>query len=121
MKSGTKKVYTITKQGKSALLDWLGKKCDRPVYRNELLLKLFFGAVQSTAHNIARLEVAQQACESSLEVLKLIKASLPNKPISAKRLPYVEITLDYGIESWKAELRWCQRSIKKLRDAHHAA
>ena len=45
-KAGTKKIYSITKAGRDALTNWLQTKTDRSIYRNELLLKVFFGSNQ---------------------------------------------------------------------------
>ena len=38
----TKKLYTITKQGKVLLQEWLKTSVSHTIARNELLLKLFF-------------------------------------------------------------------------------
>lgn len=113
-KGGTKKIYSITKTGESALLSWLNKKADRPIYRNELLLKLFFGSSQTADTNISLLEEAMHDCVTMRDILLSILSSLKNKNLSEKRLPYIEISLDYGIEILNSEINWCQRSIKKL-------
>ena len=39
-----KYIYTLTEQGKEGLRDWLSESVASAVERNELLLKLFFGA-----------------------------------------------------------------------------
>ena len=114
MKSGIKKIYSITKKGESHLFEWLEAKSNRPIYRNELLLKLFFGNNQSAEKNLTLIENTKQECTATLETLETVRASLSNKHLSPKRLVYVEICLDYGIDSLQEEINWCSRSIQKL-------
>ena len=117
LKSGTKKIYTMTQKGKEVFLDWLKKKADRPVYRNELLLKLFFGSNQSPAANIKLLAATQDEYQKILNELYFVKNSIAANAaeIPTERLPYIEVSLNYGIETLAAELKWCDSSIKKLK------
>lgn len=114
-KAGLKKVYTITEAGQKALQEWLGKKTDRLVYRNELLLKLFFGSNQSDKKNSALIEMTLHESEEMLNGLLEIKKLLAKKNISKKRMPYLDIVLDNGIESFNAEIAWCKSSLKKIK------
>lgn len=115
-KGGIKKTYFITKKGKMVLLEWINKKVDRSVYRNELLLKLFFGANQPVENNINLIEEARNDCSITRKILQTIKAGLKEKDLSKNRLPYAELTLDYGIDMLAAEINWCLRSLKKLKN-----
>ncbi len=119
-KGGTKKIYSITSEGTTELLSWLEKKADSPANRNELLLKLFFGSNQSADANINLLEHARDDGEAKIEVLKSIRESLEKKDIPEKRLVYIEITLDYGIELLTAKVNWCKNSLIKLRNKNDA-
>ena len=113
-KAGTKKVYTITKFGRDVLAQWLKNKTERAVYRNELLLKVFFGSNQSVQENIALIESAKSESEAVYKMLLSIKDNLQCKKITKKRQVYVGLSLDYGISSLKAEIAWCKSSLKKL-------
>lgn len=113
-KAGMKKIYKLTKLGRIALLNWLQSKTDRAVFRNELLLKVFFGPSQPIENNIAMLESEKKELELTLSVLETIKDGLKEKNICIERLPYIEITLDYGLKALQAEIAWCQASIRKL-------
>lgn len=113
-KAGVKKIYSLTEAGRQTLLAWLCESTDRVVYRNELLLKVFFGNNQSIEKNIQLLKEAQREAEQVSTILMNIKNSLSDKKIARKRLPYIEITVDYGIIAFQAEIDWCKASIKKL-------
>lgn len=113
-KSGTKKIYSMTEHGEAALVAWLAKGVDPSPYRNELLLKLFFGSNQPVITNKRLLVEQLRESETVREILLSIKGSLVEKQHLKHRLPYIEITLDYGIDILTAEIAWCQQSIKKL-------
>lgn len=113
-KAGLKKVYTITEAGQKALQEWLCKKTDRLIYRNELLLKLFFGWNQSDKRNSTLIEMALHDSEAMLNSLMEIKRSLAKKNINKKRISYFDIVLDNGIENSSAEIAWCKSALKKI-------
>ena len=113
-KSGVKKIYVITKAGKAVLLVWLENKVESSVYRNELLLKMFFGGFQSAAKNIRLLEDDMKINQLNLAMLQSIRKDLPNKGLPTNRIAYSEITLDYGVDVLKAEIKWAKQSIAKL-------
>lgn len=116
-KAGKKKIYKITEQGESALLKWLNETTERSVYRNELLLKIFFGSNQSTDRNITLIESSRSECETNLTLLLSIKNTLRDKNITEKSLLFFEITLDYGIDLLKAEINWAKKAIKRLKES----
>lgn len=109
-KVGTKKIYQITRQGQDYLQTWLAQPVEPQVYRNELLLKLFFGNHQSKDNNLTLLKTSLAELQHSLtllEAIELVHASHPRKL-------FQKITLDYGITLLQAEMAWCRQSIALL-------
>jgi PadR family transcriptional regulator AphA len=111
-KRGTKKIYQITDKGLEYLHLWLAQPIEVQIYRNELLLKLFFGNNQNTVNNINHLQTSIPELTSTLNLLKNIKTNL----MTSDRSLYIEITLDYGISLIEAELAWCHKSIELLKN-----
>lgn len=114
-KSGKKKIYQITEDGEAAFLQWLSSRADRPVYRNELLLKTFFGSFQSTEKNIAFISSSRKESEEMLQLLNATKATFKQRKLDGKRQFFIELCFDYGIDILNAEIQWCMKSIEKLK------
>jgi len=114
-KSGIRKIYSITDLGEKMLLCWLQETADRTVYRNELLLKLFFGTMQSTENNRKLLEAEKSEAIEMLELYKVFKDTLAKKEIPTERKKFIKMCLNYGIEIKKAELKWCEDSLTELK------
>lgn len=112
-KAGTKKVYFLTKQGMVELRQWLQKPVENQVYRNELLLKLFFGNTQGHKECIAMLQTRIPELQALLAQLTLIRDE-HLKQLAKNRKIFVELTLDYGIQAIQMELNWCEHSIDRL-------
>jgi DNA-binding PadR family transcriptional regulator len=113
-KGSDKIVYSLTKEGRAELKIWLTKPVESQPYRNELLLKLFFGREISKAENILHLQNEEAKVKESLKnyqtILKLTKKKFSKTP----DLPYWICTLDYGIEMMNAELKWIETTKKEL-------
>jgi len=106
-KVGLKKIYQITSHGHAHLEAWLAQTVEQQVYRNELLLKLFFGNNQNKKNNLHLLQDHLIELQKSLSILQVIKTQHVNN----ERKIYVDITLDYGLTLISAEIDWCKKSI----------
>lgn len=106
-KIGFKKIYEITKRGYEHLETWLAHPVETQVYRNELLLKLFFGNHQAKESNLHLLRTALIELQQSLSLLKAIHT----EHVSSQRKIYTEIVIDYGITLLEAEIGWCKKSM----------
>jgi DNA-binding PadR family transcriptional regulator len=114
-KAGNKKVYDLTEPGMQALKGWLSKKAEQPVFRNELLLKLFFGAHQSDENNIEIIRLERQDLQATYDLLEQIQISMQQKQLSPRKQVYMQIVINYGLTLLKAELDWCDRSMQQLK------
>lgn len=113
-KGRDKKVYAITKTGESHLSEWLKQSVQTTLVRNELLLKLFFGANVPTAENIQHIREHQRKTVQELKQYQQIKSAIEQQHSDSKHAPYWLLTLDYGIKMTKQEINWCKHSIRLL-------
>jgi DNA-binding PadR family transcriptional regulator len=110
----SKKVYSITPNGKKQLAAWLKKEPQSALVRNELLLKLFFGANIDVRDNVHHVVHRQKEVESELETYNNLRENIMKEHKASPHLKYWLITLDWGIKSSKAELTWCKQTLKIL-------
>lgn len=111
-----KKEYFLTNKGEEALKIWLSSPLDEiPFYRNEILLKLFFGRHQHHEETITYLEeyleVLQNKLTTYLEIEELIRTHSHDKA-DAK---YWLMTLDYGKRIANTEIEWCMDTINQMK------
>lgn len=109
-KGGVRVVYKITDKGLKAFRQWLNKKTENAPYRNEFLLKLFFGNEMDKSVLHERIQEYKKEAQDNLSQLKAIREALTDIP--AKRRPYILATITYGIHMMKAEIAWCNEVIQ---------
>lgn len=112
-KSGVRIIYEITDKGLEALRDWLCRKTDTAPYRNEFLLKLFFGNEMDQLVLVERIKEYQTEAKSNLSYFQSIAQESGNAPV--KRQPYILATIKYGIHIMKAEIAWCDEVIQLIK------
>jgi DNA-binding PadR family transcriptional regulator len=113
--SRRKRSFTLTRQGRARLRNWLAEAPKPQPPRNELMLKIFFGRLAPpgavTAH-LRRLQVQQERLLATLEdierQLRVERAGHPD-------LRYWLLTLKAGIERGKALLDWSDDALADLK------
>jgi len=109
-----RRVYSITGKGREQLVKWLAVEPQPEIPRNELLLKLFFGAQVSPEIPIANLE---RMVEEERALLKQFRQA--EQEIAGNRqypdAPYWRMTARFGMFELKAHLRWAQETLAALR------
>lgn len=110
-----KKIYTLTVDGQAELQDWLSKAPQTTPGRDELLLKLFFGANVDKKHMLEHVDQRHQQAERELEVYRDIENYLTSQPNKVKTI-YQLVTLKAGIHHTQATIAWCQE-VKEIIDA----
>ena len=107
-------IYSITKKGRERLAAWLAIEPQPEIPRNELLLKLFFGAQVPAEILIGYVETMVEI-ERAL-VRKCIEAG---KAVSAQEqypdTPYWKMTARFGQLELEAHLRWGEEALAELR------
>ena len=109
-----KKVYKITPLGERRLRRWLQVGAKPQAYRNELLLKIFFGD-QAERGAIAAQVVAKR--EQLGEALQKYEAKVIWMETAFARhpaMPYWKMTARFGIAETKALIAWCDETLAEL-------
>ena len=110
-KAGMRKVYHINELGLELLQEWLKQKSATMLYRNEFLLKLFFGNNVSTAVTLERIKTKQIELQQELAMYQALQKEFAQLP-EFERKRFALITLLYGIRLTEAELAWCDEAMK---------
>ncbi len=113
-----KYIYTLTEQGKKGLRNWLSESVESTVERNELLLKLFFGAHIPLEKNKEHIYAFQELQSQLLEKYEGIERELVAEAQEDAILSYRFMTVRYGIHRCHALLTWCDETLGTL---HHLA
>ena len=109
-----RRIYSITEKGRERLAAWLAVAPQPEIPRNELLLKLFFGAQLSPEIAIQHVERMVE-CESGvLRGFKQIEEELA-KNKEYPDAPYWKMALRFGRMELKAHLRWGEETLAELR------
>jgi PadR family transcriptional regulator AphA len=107
-------LYSLTAEGREHLREWLKIPVLGEGARNELLLKLFFGAHISPSvsreHVISNMEFHQRALKVYAATAKKLRLEQANDP----SLPYWLMTLNYGRHHSAALLKWCKETLADL-------
>jgi PadR family transcriptional regulator, regulatory protein AphA len=108
-----RRIYSITKKGRERLARWLAVPPQAEIPRNELLLKLFFGAQLSPEISIGFIE---RMAESESAVLHRIKQAA--KEIAKNQqypdAPYWKMAARFGEIELEAHLRWSEEALAEL-------
>lgn len=107
--------YTITESGRERLREWLTLPVEKDEIRYETLLKLFFGSEAGAEETIRHIEAFEKKTEQQLMELRGFEAVLkPIKDTSKTHLYYL-LTVEFGIETHEAYLKWCKEVKKELK------
>ena len=113
-----KYIYTLTEQGQEGLREWLADSIESAVERNELLLKLFFGASIPLEKNKEHIHAFQKLQSHLLAKYEGIERELVAQSQYDVALSYRVMTVRYGIHRCRALLTWCDETLDTL---HHLA
>lgn len=110
------KVYTITDDGREELAKWLRQPAEPHPVRNEMLLKMFFGAATSTDINIAHVERLKDQLEAQKEGLDKERTMLTDSATD-DNTEFWLLSLRYGELVNDALQSWCTETIQQLRES----
>lgn len=110
-------IYQISTKGLQELKNWLMQEVTPPVPRNELLLKLFFGALAPLEINQQHILEHQRQLEKRLETYQKIDQGLADEQ-SPHQL-YWQMTVEFGKQIIQAQLSWCEDALKRLKKIEH--
>jgi DNA-binding PadR family transcriptional regulator len=112
--SPDRNVYSLTADGRLRLREWLKLPVAEVVPRNELLLKLFFGAHVSPQISRVHVQAYLERCQKELQVYEELEIELEKKGIPDSQLPFCLMTLNMGRHKSMAMLKWCRETLAEL-------
>jgi len=107
-------VYTLTEAGRARLAGWLELPVKRDVIRNELLLKLFFGAHAGEGVNRAHVAAYLEAQEKDAAMFAGMAAHLRETYARDPQMPFWLITLSRGRHDALASVAWAKETLEVL-------
>ena len=108
-------VYQITKKGKDTLKTWLKDEKATNDLKYETLLKMYFGGIEDRSVTVHNIEIFENQVRGDLKVLKFYKENL-EKILDQEDHIHYYLTVTFGIETYEAYLRWCNKAKKILMD-----
>ena len=110
-----RRVYSITDKGLKRLRAWLKADPQPEVPRNEMLLKLFFGAQASVPAMIDHLERMSAQENAVLHKLIEIESQVMSAVQQHPDALYWHMTLRFGQIELEAHQRWAEETLAELR------
>lgn len=108
--------YAITNTGKKEFASWMEQQVEPGTHRDELLLKLFFGANSSTEAIIKHLKARQTKIEEMQKKYAYVQMFIfPKIAQDNRHKIFWEMALRNGMISAEAELKWIDECIKILK------
>jgi PadR family transcriptional regulator, regulatory protein AphA len=114
--SPDRNVYSLTEDGRQRLREWLKLPVAEIVPRNELLLKLFFGAHVSPAISREHVQSYLETCQKELDLYSALAKGLRKKGVPGSQLPYCLMTLNMGRHHSAAMVKWCKETLAELNE-----
>ncbi|WP_321391795.1 PadR family transcriptional regulator [Emcibacter sp.] len=109
--------YAITDKGRKQLAHWIEQDADYRGFRNELLLKLFFGTTVDTEVSIRHLRDFIVHEKKRLEMFEGFHATLPgNKEQMTPNIVFLTATLNYGLSGTQHNIKWAEETIGMLEE-----
>jgi len=105
-------VYAITDFGKEKLKDWLSLPNEKEYVRYEILLKLFFGSLGSSAENLKRIEAFRKRHTEDLQNIRMAEANLEGILKESQDHQYYYLTALFGEHIYKAYLEWADEAVE---------
>ena len=110
-----RRIYSITKKGRERLRKWLAVPPQPEIPRNELLLKLFFGAQISPKISIQHVERMVESERAFLREFKRIELEEIAKSEQYPDAPYWKMAARFGQLELEAHQRWGEETLDELR------
>jgi PadR family transcriptional regulator, regulatory protein AphA len=108
-----RRIYSITKKGRQRLANWMTVQPQAEIPRNELLLKLFFGAQVCPDISIGYIERMAESERRSLLQIKLAAEQIA-KNQQYPDAPYWKMAARFGEIELEAHLRWAEETLAEL-------
>ena len=111
-----KQIYNITEKGREHLKKWLSEPVQRDEIRYETLLKLFFGNEAGPEATSEHIKAFMEKTAHSLEELRNAREVLNDHVNEDSAHRYYLMTVEFGICTYEAYLKFCKEALSKLCD-----
>lgn len=108
-------IYSITRKGREQLTRWLEVPPQAEVPRNEMLLKLFFGAQVPAEILIRNVERMAEEHRALLEKFERVERDEIDQHPEYPDAPFWKMAARYGQIEMEAHLRWAEETLDALR------
>jgi DNA-binding PadR family transcriptional regulator len=109
-----RRIYSVTKKGLERLTKWLAIPPQPEIPRNELLLRLFFGAQTSNQVLIAHVERMVEREGAVLRELTRLADEEIAQNAQYPGAPYWKMAARFGQLELEAHQRWAEETLKEL-------
>lgn len=109
-----RRIYSITEKGRERLAKWLAVPPQPEIPRNELLLKLFFGAQVPTQTLIAYVQQVAIQHRPMLKLLEKTEREEIDKNQHYPDAPYWRMAAHFGQMEMRAHLQWAKETLAEL-------
>jgi PadR family transcriptional regulator, regulatory protein AphA len=109
-----KRIYSITPEGRKQLAQWLEVPPQPEIPRNEMLLKLFFGAQVDPAVSIAWVERMAAIERSLVERFRQAQEEIARNQ-SYPDAPYWKMAARFGELELATHVRWAEETLAELK------
>lgn len=106
--------YHITKKGTDYLMKWIADESAVNELKYETLLKIYFGGAADRGVTLRNIEIFEEQARQGLAVLNVYKENL-EKVLDKEDHIHYYLTVTFGIDSYEAYLKWCDKAKKLLR------
>jgi PadR family transcriptional regulator, regulatory protein AphA len=115
-----RKQYQITDEGRSELRRWLVTPLPMDPVREAMLIQVFFSHFSTNEEITALLEARMKEIREHLHILRTSAQTAINEnaqQLGIERARQLwQITLDYGIDYYKFELAWHEKTMETIRN-----
>lgn len=116
-----RKVYSITKDGRRELLDWLATPAEEDQIRETLLIKVWFGSSLRQGEILAVLQTRAEELRDKLAYYAsgcgFVRGYTHRTGMDSEAL-FWQLTLDAGVKHTQASLEWVEEAIHTLENLH---
>jgi len=113
-----RKVYSLTPAGRERLEAWLQVMSLPRVPRNEMLLKVFFGANGQPNGVRRQVQATREQYVQNLHRYTTFEPELRKMRAGHAGLPYYLMALRYGIAEAKAVIEWADETLREMERMH---
>lgn len=107
-----KRIYSISKAGRAALLKWLENDFELSVYREEFLLQLSLGQFLTKSALIKKIEFYRQSVLDKLEILAQIVSHIKTVHANRPDQRFLLLTYDHIKAMLDAKMHWCDKVLQ---------